>query len=127
VNAANVTEAAKTFDVQPGETRVEKLIYADTAIVSLLFTVTRQENVGGTMVNKPVTSASVRLTNASLGYDVTIVTALAGQVYFPAAMPALVPGSYQYEVTASGYTTETGSVTVTSAGLQDKAITLTAE
>jgi Tfp pilus assembly protein PilV len=127
VNATSMTDAAQVFDVQPGEVRTEKLLYADTSIVSLLFSVTRQENVSGTVVNKPVAGASVRLTNASLGYDATVVTALAGQAYFPAAMPALVPGSYQYEVTAAGYTTKTGSVTVTNSGLQDKAITLIAE
>ncbi|NTV55123.1 MAG: carboxypeptidase regulatory-like domain-containing protein [Candidatus Moranbacteria bacterium] len=116
------------FDLQPGESRTEKLIFANTSVVSLLVSVTRQEDVGGTPVDKPVSGASVHLVNTSAGYDATVTTGTSGQAYFPTAMPALTAGTYQYEVTLAGYGTETGSVNVTSGGgLQDKAVTLTAE
>jgi hypothetical protein len=122
------SDLGMAFDLQPGENRTEKLVFANTSIVSLLFSVTRQEDVGGTMVDKPVSGASVHLVNASAGYDTTVVTGTSGQAYFPTAMPALTAGTYQYEVTLAGYGTETGSVNVTSGGgLQDKAVTLTAE
>ncbi|NTW30204.1 MAG: carboxypeptidase regulatory-like domain-containing protein [Candidatus Moranbacteria bacterium] len=116
------------FDLQPGESKTEKLIFANTSVVSLLVSVTRQEDVSGTPVDKPVSGASVHLVNASAGYDATVTTGISGQAYFPTTMPALTAGTYQYEVTMAGYGTATGSVDVTSGGgLQDKAVTLTLE
>lgn len=116
------------FDLQPGESRTEKLIFANTSIVSLLVSVTRQEDVGGTPVDKPVSGASVHLVNTSAGYDATVTTGTSGQAYFPTAMPALTAGTYQYEVTMAGYGTETGSVDVTSGGgLHEEDVTMIAE
>lgn len=122
-----VADQVDAFDMQPGETRTEKLVFADTSIASLLFTVTREESSGGTTVHVPVSGASVRLTNGTLGYDATVTSGFSGQSYFPSTMPALVPGEYQFEVTADGYESVTDSVTVTAGGLQDKAVTVTAE
>ncbi len=122
------SDLERAFDLQPGESRTEKLIFANTSVVSLLVSVTRQEDVGGTPVDKPVSGASVHLVNASAGYDATVTTGISGQAYFPTTIPALTAGTYQYEVTMAGYGTETGSVDVTSGGgLQDKAVTLTLE
>lgn len=118
----------RAFDLQPGESRTEKLVFADTSIVSLLVSVTRKEDVGGMMVDKPISGASVHLVNASEGYEATVTTGTSGNAYFPTAMPALTAGTYQYEVAMAGYETATGSVSVTSGGgLQNETVTLTAE
>ena len=65
--------------------------------------------------DSPVSGASVRLTNTSVPYDATVTTDQYGIAYFPTSLPALVNGSYDVEVTASGFGTETKTVGVGSA------------
>ncbi len=59
--------------------------------------------------------ASVKLTNTTVPYDVTIVTDQYGYAYFPTALPALVAGTYDLEVTLANYDTFTDSVVVNGA------------
>lgn len=101
--------SANSFELAPGVTQNEKAILADKAVNGVLFTVTDDDD--GT----PLNAASVRLTNTALVYDETVVTSYFGKAYFSTNVaPGLVAGTYDYEVTAAGYTTETGTVTVTS-------------
>lgn len=58
--------------------------------------------------------ANVKLSNATLPYDVTVVTDQYGYAYFPTALPALVAGTYDVEVTLANYDTFTTTTTVTS-------------
>lgn len=111
------------FDVVAGTDQTAKMVFANTSIGSSLVSVTTNNGAG----DVPVENASVRLQNAALSYDATVTTGPSGQAYFPISMPALSAGTYQYEVTASGYATETGSITVTGTSLQDQAVSLNAE
>ena len=122
-----VSDTDGAFDVVPGVDQTAKMVFANTSVGSLLFAVTRIDNSGGTAVNRPVETATVRLQDVAIGYDATIVTGPSGQAYFPTTMPVLAPGTYQYDISATGYVTETGSVVVTGSGLQDETVTLTAQ
>ncbi len=74
--------------------------------------------------NNPLSGASVHVTNVTLGYDATVTTDTYGGAYFPTTLPALADGTYDIEVTLSGYTTSTTTETV-SGTLQTKTVTLT--
>lgn len=56
--------------------------------------------------------ASVQLSNLALSYDVTLVTDQYGYAYFPSTLPALLPGTYDVEVSLAGYTDVNDSVVV---------------
>ncbi|HWQ59664.1 MAG TPA: carboxypeptidase regulatory-like domain-containing protein [Candidatus Fimivivens sp.] len=112
------------FDISSsGEDQTASLVFAKTSVPSVLFTVTK--TVGAT--TEAVSGASVRLYDDAIDYDETVTTDLSGKAYFPTSTPGLEDGTYQFEVTTSGYATETGSIDVTGGGLQDRAVTLTAE
>jgi hypothetical protein len=71
-----------------------------------------------------ISAASVQLTNVTLTFDETLQTSLHGKAYFPEnETPGLVSATYDYTITASGYTTETGTVTVSS-GLEPLTVSL---
>jgi len=121
-----VSDTDGVFDAVPGTSQTAKMVFANTSLGSLLFAVTKVEGSGSGAVDKPVSGAVVRLRDTVSGYDATVTTGPAGQAYFPTAMPALPAGTYQYDISATGYFEATGSVTVTGSGLQDKSVTLTA-
>lgn len=109
---------ANNVELAANTTQTVEMILADKTVNGALLTVTSAAD--GTAVS----GASVHLTNTTLGYDETVATSLYGKAYFPkTATPLMAAGTYNYEITASGFTTKTGSVIVTS-GLQSATVTL---
>ena len=104
--AANKTQ----FEVLPGESKTARVVLMDKSIDSLFVTVTNSAN------GAAIPGATVRLRNATLGYDTTVSADVFGQVFFPTALPVLQPGTYDIETTASGYANEAGTVAVSSGG-----------
>ncbi len=111
----------ETVDVLPGEDKIARIVLLDKSFGSLLVTV--RDGVSGTVIP----DASVRLTNAGLGYDATVQTNANGQAFFPVSAPALVAGTYDIETTAAGYVTDTGTESVAGNALVKKTINLTAD
>ncbi|MFZ1626246.1 MAG: hypothetical protein WAT81_00395 [Candidatus Moraniibacteriota bacterium] len=104
--------------IAPNVTQEVQMILADNVVNGVLFTVTNSAD--GTAVS----SASVHLTNTALAYDDTVTTSTYGKAYFPkTAAPGMVADTYDYEITASGLVTSTGTVTVTS-GLESMSISM---
>lgn len=106
------------FTVLPNVTQQMQMVLADEAVNGALFTVTSSAD------SAPISSATVRLTHAALAYDETVTTGNYGKAYFPETeAPGMAAETYDYEVTAAGFTTETGTVTITS-GLEPVAISM---
>ncbi|QQR78950.1 MAG: prepilin-type N-terminal cleavage/methylation domain-containing protein [Candidatus Moraniibacteriota bacterium] len=113
------TSAPNLIPLAPGTTQGVAMILADEAVNGVLFTVTNSTDA------TEVSGASVQLTNTTLTYDETVTTSQYGKAYFPeTATPGMVAATYDYEITAAGYDTETGTVTVT-AGLEPITVDLT--
>lgn len=110
--------ANNIFDAIGGAAADYKAVLLDKAIGSVKITVTNQADAS------PIQGASVKLTNAGLVYDVTVTTDQYGYAYFPTALPALAAGTYDIQVTASGFSTETDTVDITTV-LENKAIQMT--
>lgn len=106
------------IDVAAGVNKDVTAIFLDTQIGSLKTIIKNQSD------NSAIIGASVHLSNASLGYDVTMTTDQYGYAYFPAALPALANGTYDITVSASGFSSNTGTVSI-SGSLQTKTISLT--
>ncbi len=105
--------AFNTTDVAAGSDAELTALLLDSQIGSTKITIKRQS--GGS----PISGASVRLTGPA-GYDATGVADQYGMVYFPTVLPALVSGTYQAQVTATGFVTKTSNISVsTSLVLQD--------
>ncbi len=117
--SAATETAEETIEVLPGETKTAAVTLLDTTFSSLLVSVKDSVSAAG------IASASVRVTNASLAYDVTAVTNQNGQVFFPTALPALAAGTYDIEVTSAGYATNTDTVVIGGSSLEKKTINLT--
>jgi hypothetical protein len=108
------------IELTPNTSATVKMILADEAVNGVLVTVTRSSD------GLPVSGASVRLSNVGLAYEETVTTSLFGNAYFPAtAVPGLGAATYDIEVTAAGYVTETDTVDVT-AGLETATLNLDA-
>ncbi len=103
------SSTADVMDLVPGSSGTMEAILLDKNIGSVKVTVKSSAD------DSPVSGASVRLTNTSVPYDATVTTDQYGIAYFPTSLPALVNGSYDVEVTASGFGTETKTVGVGSA------------
>jgi hypothetical protein len=72
----------------------------------------------------PIAGASVRLTNAG-GYDTTLTTNVSGLAFFPVvANPPFAAGTYDFAITASGYTDFSGQVTVNENVLENKTVAM---
>lgn len=102
----------------PGADQTATMVLANKAVSSIIFTVKRASDgavVGG---------ANVELSDASLGYDVTVTADAFGQAYFPTDATPLPAGTYIYHVSASGLSDAGGNVTVSGSGLVEKSITL---
>ena len=109
--------ASDVFDALPGQVTTVDMILVDTQIGSVKVTVVNDED------DSPVAGATVHLTNASLGYDATGTTDQYGMAYFPTALPELADGTYDMEVSATGFDNENTTVTINSA-LETKMIRL---
>jgi hypothetical protein len=100
-------EALKdTFSLSDGEAKTIHIALLDKRIPSVLVVVNDQSN------EAVVAGASVRVTNASIGYDATLTTDQYGQAFVPESAAPLVSGTYAYTVDAPGYREKTGTVVV---------------
>lgn len=109
---------ANTIDLAPNTTATIQMVLAENSVNGVVFTVTNATD--GT----PVSGATVRLTNATLLYDETVTVSDYGKAYFPETeTPGLVPETYDYEVSAAGLTTETGTVVISS-GLEEVSVSM---
>lgn len=107
-----------SIDLAPNTSQTVQMTLAENAVNGALFTVTNSVDA------TPISGATVHLTNATLVYDETVTTGTYGQAYFPEnETPGMLPETYDYEVTAAGFTTETGTVTITS-GLESVPISM---
>ena len=107
-----------SVEVLPNVTQSVRIVLADKLINGTLFTVTSA--VDGT----PVSSATIRLRNVTLSYDETVTTSLYGKGYFPITISTgLQPGTYDFEISSTGFTTATGTVDIVS-GLANKSVPL---
>lgn len=112
------TAGANNIDLLPNTAPTIQMVLAEKAVNSVLFTVT------SAIDGSAIAGASVHLTNTTLAFDETVATGQYGKAYFPKTeVPGMVAGDYDYEITAPGYATQTGSVTVTS-GIQTTAISM---
>lgn len=100
---------ANEFTATAGVTTNVVAVLMDTRIGSVHVKVQSQAD------GSPLAGASVKLTNAILSYDVTILTDQYGYAYFPSVLPALLPGTYNMEVELSGYVDVNASVVVNNA------------
>ncbi len=60
----------------------------------------------------PIQGARVRLINTTLGYDKEIETASDGKVFFPDSAVPFLPGTYQLEIRADGFSDSDSSVII---------------
>lgn len=74
--------------------------------------------------NLPIEGAAAHLTNAS-GYNAIQSSSTTGTVFFPINSDAFLPGDYNLEITKTGFTTSSDSITVTDNQLKEETIILT--
>jgi type II secretory pathway pseudopilin PulG len=109
-----------TINVLPNVTKQVDMILADKTFSSGLITVTNAADT------TPVAGASVQMENTGLGYSETVVTDASGKAYFPSTNTPLVAGTYDVEITATGFTVETGNIVISGSALEKKSFSLTA-
>lgn len=107
-----------TINLIPDTNQAVNMVLADKAYSSALITLINQTD------GEPIAGASVKLSNTTLGYDVTVTTDTYGQAFFPEVDTPLVGGDYDIEASATGFTTETDSITVVGDKLEEKTIQL---
>lgn len=95
-----------------------KMRLADKNTTSLLVTV--RDSVD---TNLLVDEASVKLSNGA-GYDVTLLTAVNGNAFFPSAADVFQDGTYDLQVTKDGYNESNTQVTITNGNLKMETIAL---
>jgi hypothetical protein len=109
---------ANVFELPANTSLTVQMVLADEAVNSALFSVTSTTDGG------PLSGASIHLTNTALGFDETVSTNLSGKAFFPTTeTPGMAAGTYDYEITAAGHSTQTGTIAITS-GLQTKNISM---
>ena len=101
-----------------GDSKTVKYILARKNFQSALIMV--KSSSSGTSI----AGASVRLHNTSLGFDVTLATDTYGQAYFPTTATPLVSGTYDIDVSASGFTSTTDTISIVGSNIEKKTISL---
>lgn len=109
-----------TISLLPDTTSTVHMVLTDKSFSSAL--IIAKESVD----SLPIAGAVVQLTNSGLSYDETVTADTYGQAFFPTTAIPLVAGTYDVKITAPGYTTKMGTVTVTGTQLDDKEFLLTA-
>lgn len=109
-----------TISLLPGTTSTVHMVLASKTFSSAL--IIAKNNVD----SSPIAGASVHLTNSGLSYDETVATDTYGQAYFPTTAVPLAAGTYDVEITASGFTTKTGTITINGTALDTKDFSLNA-
>ncbi|MFZ2187174.1 MAG: carboxypeptidase regulatory-like domain-containing protein [Candidatus Moraniibacteriota bacterium] len=94
------------FGVVAGSNKEVTAVLLDSQIGSVRVTVTNQAD------GSPIPGADVHLSNTSLGYDVTQTTDQYGFIYFPKTLPGLANGTYDIAVSAAGFSSQTGTVSI---------------
>lgn len=107
-----------TINLSSGTTKTVDMILASKTYSSALITAKKASD------STSIPGASIRLYNTILGYDTTITADSYGQAFFPTSNTPLVAGTYNIEVSASGYTTATSTIVVSGTALEKKTITL---
>jgi hypothetical protein len=97
--------AAYEFSLLPDESKEVKIKFASNDADSLLVKVSNSSD------NSPINDAQVRLSNGS-GYDATVSTSFDGTAFFPENSDPFLPGTYNLEITASGFTAHSSSVEI---------------
>ncbi len=105
-----------------GVNNTVSLVMLDNAVSSLWVKVNDKS-----VPPDPVSGASVHLSESISGYDATVTTDAFGYAFFPTALPALVAGTYDLEVSATGFDTDTGTVSIGGAALVTETVSLQAE
>ncbi len=101
-----------------GDSKTVKYILARKNFQSALIMV--KSSSSGT----PIAGASVRLHSTSLGFDVTLATDTYGQAYFPTTATPLASGTYDIDVSASGFTSTTDTISIVGSNIEKKTISL---
>lgn len=103
----------------PGDDFNSNLIFADQDLDSAYI------KVKDSNTDSVIAGAGVKLSNTTLGYEVTRVTDKYGYVYFPESLTAPLQNGevYDVEVTATTYNTDTSTITINK--LTDKEVALT--
>lgn len=107
------------INLLPDTNKPVKMILADKTFSSALITVVNQVD------SAPVAGATVKLTNTTLSYDVTVTTDTYGQAFFPDENTPLVAGDYDVEISATGFDLETGTVNIAGDKLEEDTFQLT--
>ncbi len=122
----SLTDANRTFfklspegntvniiDAPAGANGTVKVLMLDKALGSLFV------RVKSSTANTPLAGAQVKLSSPTLAYDTTLTTDQYGYAYFPTSLAedgtGLVAGDYTLSVSASGFTANSQSVSVTNA------------
>lgn len=107
------------FSIDPNESvTVTASVSPDTA-TGVLFKVVKDAD------GKAIPNASVHLTSAA-PFDDTDATDAIGYAFFPDDATPFVAGTYDYTVSAAGFTDVTGQVTVSSGAIETETISMTA-
>lgn len=114
--------AYNQFSALAGVNNAVAVVMLDDAVSSLWVKVNDQSDPPG-----PVSGASVHLSESISGYDATVTTDAFGYAFFPTALPALVAGTYDLGVSATGFVTETGTVAIGGSSLVTETVSLQAE
>jgi len=72
----------------------------------------------------PIAGATVKLTNAVLGYDKEFIASSDGKVFFPDSSDPLLPEIYHLKVTADGFSDKELNVTVTANSVKKEEVRL---
>jgi hypothetical protein len=107
-----------TINLPPGTTQTITMVLADESFSSALITAINATD------GQPIAGATVRLSNTTLAYDTTVTTDTYGQAFFHTSNTPLVAETYDVEITASGFTTETGNLSVAGNKLEEKQFSL---
>jgi type II secretory pathway pseudopilin PulG len=107
-----------SINLTAGDSKTVKYVLAQKNFRSALVTVKSSTD------ETPIAGASVRLHSISLGFDVTLATDMYGQAYFPVDSTPLVAGTYDVDVSASGFTSATDTFPVMGSVLEKKDILL---
>lgn len=105
ISGFDAVPATYKFSLLADESKTIEIKFAKNDTDSLLVRVLNNSN------NLPVNDAQVKLTNGS-GYDATIVTSFDGVVFFPENSNPFIPGTYNLEITSSGFGTYSSSVDI---------------
>lgn len=108
-----------TINLSAGTNDTITMVLADESLSSAIITVKNSDD------GQPIAGASVKLTQSGLSYDTTVTTDTYGQAFFHTSNTPLVAGTYDVEITATDFTTETGTIDIAGDKLEEKEFSLT--